>query len=102
MAESLPALPVDLAEVGARAANFARASKSPATRRAAHRMAGLGFEACHPAITSVLGGIRRTLGTAPQAKTAILTEDLRRMVRALPKSIWNVRGGFAGWAHYRI
>src|SRR5262245_28972829 len=136
MAETLPALPVDLIRLGTRAAEFARTSRSPATERAyrsdwadfarwcelaglialpaepttigaylsdradslkvatlnrriaaitaAHRMAGQGLDGGHPAIVRVLGGIRRVYGTKQTAKTAILTEDLRRMVRALP------------------
>jgi site-specific recombinase XerD len=154
MAETLPALPVDLAALGARAAEFARLARSPATVRAyqsdwadfaawcegvglralpaktttvgaylsdradklkvatlnrriaaitaVHRMAGQGFDASHPAIAHVLGGIRRRYGTSQAAKTAILTEDLRRVVRALPPSVAGRRDkalllvGFAG------
>jgi site-specific recombinase XerD len=136
MAETLPALPVDLSDLAARAAEFARCSRSAATERAyrsdwadfsgwceraglsplpaapatvgaylsdragrlkvatlnrriaaitgAHRIAGLGLDGRHPAIARVLAGIRRAYGTRQEAKTAILTEDLRRVVRALP------------------
>ena len=136
MTETLPALPVDLSDLAARAAEFARRSRSAATERAyrsdwadfsgwcdragvsplpaapatvgaylsdragllkvatlnrriaaitvAHRTAGLGLDSGHPAIARVLAGIRRAYGTQQQAKTAILTEDLRRVVRALP------------------
>jgi len=136
MTETLPALPVDLSDLAARAAEFARGSRSAATERAyrsdwadfsgwcdragvsplpaapatvgaylsdragslkvatlnrriaaitvAHRTAGLGLDSGHPAIARVLAGIRRAYGTQQQAKTAILTEDLRRVVRALP------------------
>jgi len=135
MTETLPALPVDLSDLAARAAEFARRSRSAATERAyrsdwadfsgwcdragvsplpaapatvgaylsdragslkvatlnrriaaitvAHRTAGLGLDSGHPAIARVLAGIRRAYGTQQQAKTAILTEDLRRVVRAL-------------------
>lgn len=151
---SLPAIIPDLAELGARAADFARAARAPATERAycsdwadfaswcasveraalpadpvtigaylsdrsgilkaatlsrriaaigaAHRLAGHGFDSSHPAIARVLAGIRRTYGTRQQAKTALLTEDLRRMVRALPATLAGVRDravllvGFAG------
>jgi site-specific recombinase XerD len=68
-----------------------------------HRTAGHGLDTNHPAIAQVLAGIRRTYGTHQQAKTAILTDDLRRMVRALPAtSLWGLRDravlliGFAG------
>ena len=152
MVETLPA--IDLAQIGARAAELARTSRSAATERAyrsdwadfsrwcelagliappaeattvgaylsdradrlkvatlnrriaaitaAHRMAGQGFDGGHPAIAGVLGGIRRRYGTKQDAKTAILTEDLRWMVRALPATLTGVRDravllvGFAG------
>ena len=154
MAETLPAKPIDLAELGARAADFARTSRSAATERAyrsdwadfsmwceaagriplpadpvtvgayltgrsgvlkvatlnrriaaitaAHRMAGEGFDGAHPAIARVLAGIRRRYGTRQDAKTALLTEDLRRIVRLLPADLAGVRDkallllGFAG------
>jgi integrase len=154
MAETLPALLIDLVHIGARAAEFARTSRSAATERAyksdwtdfsgwcaaaglaslpaepttigaylsdradslkvatlnrrvaaitaAHRMAGHGLDSGHPAIVRVLGGIRRRYGTQQNAKTAILTEDLRRMVRAIPSTLGGVRDkavllvGFAG------
>jgi site-specific recombinase XerD len=154
MAERLPALRVDLADIGARAAEFARSARSSATQRAyrsdwadfdswctsigltalpaepatigaylsdkagelkvstltrrlaaiaaAHRLAGFPFDASHPAISRVMGGIRRTFGSEQAAKRAILTEDLRRMVRALPATLAGTRDraillvGFAG------
>ena len=140
---SLPAVRPDLAELGARAADFARASRSENTRRAyrsdwsdfeawctaaglaalptapttlgayltdragrlkaatlsrrvaaitsAHRLKGFGFDASHPAIAGVLSGIRRVYGTRQDAKQALLTEDLRRMVRALPATPIGIR-----------
>ena len=154
MVEMLPAKPIDLAELGARAADFARTSRSAATERAyrsdfsdfsgwceraglralpadpatvgayltthagvlkvatlrrriaaitvAHRMAGLGLDSGHPAIAQVLAGIRRAYGTRQEAKTALLTEDVRRVVRALPADLAGIRDkailllGFAG------
>jgi integrase len=151
----LPAVRPDLADLGERAAAFARASRSTATERAyradwadflawcesvgrtplpaepitigaylsdrsgtlkvstlarrvaaiasAHRLSGHGLDTSHPAIANVLAGIRRTYGTRQEAKAAILTEDLRRMVRSLPQTtLWGVRDravllvGFAG------
>jgi hypothetical protein len=41
----------------------------------------------HPAIARV-AGIRRAYGTRQAAKTAILTEDLRRVVRACQQRRW--------------
>src|SRR5215472_11737335 len=125
MAETLPALPLDVMEIGERAAQFARSSRAPATERAsqsdwsdfvgwcrqaggvalpaaatvgayladradslrvatlnrrvaaitaAHRMAGQGFDASHPAVANVLAGIRRAYGTRQDAKTALQTK----------------------------
>jgi len=39
-----------------------------------------------PAVRAVWAGIKRTKGTAQHGKTAAVTADLRRMVRALPES----------------
>ncbi|HEV2303171.1 MAG TPA: site-specific integrase [Stellaceae bacterium] len=154
MTERLPAVPIDLSELGARAAEFARASRAPATERAyrsdwadfsdwcasfgldplpadpatvgayltaragqlktstlsrriaaigaAHRLAGQGFDASHPAIARVLSGIRRRYGSRQEGKAALLTEDLRRLIRALPPTLAGTRDravllvGFAG------
>ena len=151
---ALPALLPDLVDLGTRAADFARAARSPATERAyrsdwadfsqwceatglaalpaapptigayltdragvlkvatlerriaaitvAHRLAGHGFDSSHPAIARVLAGIRRTLGTRQERKTALLTEDLRKVVKALPPTVNGIRDravlliGFAG------
>jgi len=40
-----------------------------------------------PAVRAVWAGINRTKGTAQHGKTAAVTEDLRRMVRALPQTL---------------
>jgi integrase len=48
-----------------------------------HRLSGHGLDGKHPAIALVLAGIRRTYGTRQVAKRALLTEDLRRIVRKL-------------------
>jgi site-specific recombinase XerD len=152
---SLPAVVPDLAELGARAAEFARASRSENTRRAyqsdwsdfeqwctaagcrsalpahpttvgayladragqlkaatlsrriaaiaaVHRLQGFGFDPSHPAIADVLSGIRRRYGSRQDAKQALMTEDLRRMVRAVPATPIGIRDralllvGFAG------
>ena len=92
MAETLPTLPLYVMEIGERAAQFACSSRAPATERAyqsdwsdfvgwcrqasvvatlnrrvaaitaAHRMAGQGFDASHPAIANVLAGIDGRMG----------------------------------------
>src|SRR5205807_62387 len=136
---SVPAIERDVGGLGARAAAFARASKSPATERAyasdlrdfeawcecgnltflpaapttigayladradglkvsslnrrvaaivaAHRLAGHSLDRNHPAIGAVLAGIRRRLGSRQDAKTAIMTPELRKMVHALPRTL---------------
>ena len=57
---------------------------APELGRTDNHQVALGLDGGHPAIARVLAGIRRANGTRLQAKTAILTEDLRRLVRALP------------------
>ena len=89
-ARGLPALPADPTTVGpylsahAGTLKVATLNRRIAAITAAHRIAGLGLDGGHPAIARVLAGIRRANGTRLQAKTDILTEDLRRLVRALP------------------
>jgi integrase len=85
--ESLPATP---ATVGAYLADnashlkFATLARRVAAIAAAHRLADLPFDRSHPAVAAVLSGIQRRFGSRSEAKTALPTEDLRRMVRALP------------------
>jgi site-specific recombinase XerC len=53
-------------------------------------------------ISETMKGIRRTHGSAQTQKSAILTDDLRVMLRSLPKSLLGIRDralmlvGFAG------
>ncbi|MDQ2839751.1 MAG: site-specific integrase [Acidobacteriota bacterium] len=53
-------------------------------------------------IAETLKGIKRTHGTAPCQKAPVLTEDLRMMLRSLPKNLLGIRDrvllliGFAG------
>jgi integrase len=53
-------------------------------------------------VRSVMGGIRRSQGTAPSQKAALLTEDLRGLLATLPDSLLGHRNrallllGFAG------
>lgn len=51
---------------------------------AMHRLAGFGIDCKRPEIALVMAGIRRTYGSRQIAKRAILTEDLRRIVRKMP------------------
>lgn len=68
----------------------------------AHQMAGMPSPAGDIAVRTVLAGIRRVKGSAPNGKLPILTEDLRRMLAVLPDSRAGVRDrallltGFAG------
>src|SRR5215469_13400381 len=83
----LPATPATVgAYLSARAGvlKVATLNRRIAAITVAHRTAGLGLDGGHPAIARVLAGIRRAYGTRQAAKTAILTEDPRRVVRALP------------------
>ena len=50
---------------------------------AVHRLAGHSIDCKQPAIALVMAGIRRSYGSRQIAKRALLTEDLRRIVRKL-------------------
>ena len=60
---------------------------------AAHKLAG--FESPtlmrHAVVSETWAGIKRTLGTAQEGKAAILTDDLRKMIGALPDSLRGLR-----------
>ncbi|MFB3779045.1 MAG: site-specific integrase [Bryobacteraceae bacterium] len=68
----------------------------------AHQMAGGEAPAAAAEVRTVLAGIRRAKGTAPRTKAPTLTDDIRRMVAALPAGLLGVRDrallllGFAG------
>jgi site-specific recombinase XerD len=68
----------------------------------AHQFAGHESPTQTAAVRSVMAGIRRTKGTAPETKTAALTEDIRAMVAATPDTPKGSRDrtllliGFAG------
>jgi integrase len=53
----------------------------------AHRLSGHPFDAKHPQIDGAWSGIKRTVGTRPERKAAVLPDDLRRMVRKLPDTL---------------
>lgn len=104
--EALPAAP---ATIGIHLTAMADAGYKVATiqRRLtaityAHRAAGHELDTRQPAIREVFAGIRRKLGTAQGAKRALLTDDIRIMMRLLPDTIIGVRDrallliGFAG------
>jgi integrase len=83
------ALPADPVTIGAYLSDRSGILKvSTLNRRLAaitamHRLGGHGLDGKHPAIALVLAGIRRTYSTRQIAKRALLTEDLRRIVRRL-------------------
>jgi site-specific recombinase XerD len=57
----------------------------------AHANQSQQFDAKHPLIRATLSGIRRTLGTAQTPQQALLTEDVRAMVLALPGGLLGQR-----------
>jgi integrase len=83
------ALPADPVTIGAylsdRSGNLkvSTLNRRLAAITAMHRLGGHGLDGKHPAIALVLAGIRRTYGSRQIAKRALLTEDLRRIVRKL-------------------
>ncbi len=60
---------------------------------AAHRLAGFESPALmrHAVVSETWAGIRRTLGTAQIGKSALLTENIRAMVDALPVTLRGTR-----------
>jgi integrase len=68
----------------------------------AHQMAGHEPPTSAAAVRTVMAGIRRAKGTAPEPKAAAITDDIRGMVAALPHGLLGVRDralllvGFAG------
>ena len=57
----------------------------------AHQIAGMETPTGSAQVRLVMAGIRRTLGTAQEAKTPILVDDLRRMLAGLPGDLLGVR-----------
>jgi integrase len=83
---SLPAEPVTIGAYLSDRSGILKVStlnRRLAAITAMHRLGGHGLDGKHPAIALVLAGIRRTYGTRQVAKQALLTEDLRRIVRKL-------------------
>ena len=67
-----------------------------------HQIAGMETPTGSAKVRLVMAGIRRTLGTAQEAKTPVLVDDLKRMVSRLPEGLLGVRdralllNGFCG------
>jgi site-specific recombinase XerD len=68
----------------------------------AHQIAEIESPTRAAKVRLVLAGIRRTLGTAQEAKTPVLVDDLKRMIARLPEGLIGIRDrallliGFAG------
>jgi len=68
----------------------------------AHANQGFQLDTHHPLIAATMKGIRRTLGAAQTPKDALLTEDIRAMMKGLPEGLSDLRDralllvGFAG------
>jgi integrase len=102
---ALPALPGTLvAYLGDEASRLSVATlgRRLTTISQAHKSQGFDSPTSKPEVRLVMAGIRRTKGTAQAAKAAILTQDLRHMVAALPATTVGLRDrallllGFAG------
>ena len=98
-ANTVAAWAAQKATTGAKASTITRAMAAIAT---AHKQAGHASPTSSAKVTAVLSGIRRTLGTAPKKKSAMVVEDLRRAVATCGDDVAGVRDaamlvvGFAG------
>jgi site-specific recombinase XerD len=57
----------------------------------AHQIAGIESPTKSAKVRLVMAGIRRTMGTAADAKTPVLVEVLKRMITRLPENLLGVR-----------
>jgi site-specific recombinase XerD len=105
----LQAMPAAPQTVSLYLSDLARQGYKPATlqRRLtaisqAHKRSNFQFDTGHALIRETLGGIKRTCGTEQDQKEALLTEDIRAMIQALPDTRLGLRDrallllGFAG------
>lgn len=93
---ALPASPADVASYLAHLAGVGRKPSSIDVARAAirkfHKVAGVEFDpTTAPVVVQTLKGIRRAKGTAPKQKAAIMTDDLRRMMKRIPSDVHGLR-----------
>jgi integrase len=92
-AHGLIALPAEPTTVVLYLTDLARTAKTATVRRrlssisVAHQAAGLATPTADILVRSTWSGIRRTNGVAQTGKTALLTDDIRAMVTALPDSL---------------
>jgi integrase len=91
---SLPAEPQSLAAYLrdlARSDRPATIGRKLAAIAVAHRDAGLESPTEHGMVKRILAGIRREKGTAPHHKSALLVDDLRRIIAPLGESLLDRR-----------
>lgn len=94
-AKSLPATPAiaaeyfsDMAKSGAKASTI---SRRRAAIRLAHVSAGHADVTANALVQATLKGIKRSLGTAPDKKSPVLTNDVKAMVGTLDNSLKGLR-----------
>lgn len=105
----LPALPAApqtvmlyLGELGGAGKRLSTIGRRLAALAQLHRAAGFASPSEHRAVRELLSGMRRTHGTAAKGKEALLSEDLRAIVRQLGGALRDTRDrallliGFAG------
>jgi len=96
-ARAVTALPAEPQTLAAYLANLALTDRPATIGRklaaiaVAHRDAGLESPTEHGMVKRTLAGIRREKGTAPHQKSALLVNDLRRMVAPLGASLLDRR-----------
>lgn len=104
---SLPAAPETVALyatylVDGRALKVSTVQRRLAAIGWAHRLSELESPTAHPRVEVTVAGIRRTHGAAAASKEPVQVDELRSMVKHLPKSLLGVRDralllvGFAG------
>ena len=95
--KALAALPADPASLILYLTEFAGQAKvSTLTRRLsaisqAHQLAGHATPTHDARVRTVMAGIRRTRGTAPQTKRPVLVAELKCILDSLPSSLLGVR-----------
>lgn len=91
---SLPALPATVSAYAADLADTHRPGSIQAALSAisqAHKLAHFDSPTLSPEVRIVMAGIRREKGTAQAGKRPLLTDDLRAIVRTLPKGLKGTR-----------
>ncbi len=92
---SLPACPETvmfyLSELGAHGKKMSTVGRRLAAIAQVHRMAGQASPSEARPVRDLLSGMRRTHGVAGQGKEALLSDDLRAMIRELGNSLPDVR-----------